>query len=195
MGKSSKVKRDNKLCGQRLKELCEKSGFSKYTEYASTVLNCTPEHFANMRSGGKPITEQTARIAIDYYNRNIPNENDHILLDWLLGLVDYRTMNERIQVSVARAMNNEEFAEGLIKSHGYKIEETLYPKVEIDPESGKEYQRVFIQITSPSGAVRYMKPEEYGALINNINNIVEGLLLLEFQQSTDGAKSYGGRKG
>ena len=195
MGKSSKVKRDNKLCGQRLKELCEMSGFSKYTEYASTVLNCTPEHFANMRSGGRPITEQTARIAIDYYNRNIQNEDDRILLDWLLGIVDYRTMNERSQVSETRALNNNEFAKGLIKSHGYKIEETLYPKVEIDPESGKEYQRAFIQITSPSGASRYMRPDEYNALINNINNIVEGLLLVEFQQNTNGATSYWRRKG
>lgn len=107
-------------------------------------------------------------------------------LQWLLGFDDFKTDDERINASINRRAEYIDLTEQLLFSHGYTITETLYP---LDGHE-KKSQTLLIEITSPSGNTRYMKTKEYMDFLKSINDVVEGLLLLQFKQNTDTAKEY-----
>ena len=168
----------NPICGKRLQQIITERGLT-HEEYKD-ILHCTTKHISNMVTGKASITEQTARIAVNDYNMSLKNEQDHITVAWLLGFDDYKNKKEWEGKVYKRDANSKSIIEDLIDSHGYRIIET---------------QQAEIQITSPFGVSKTITPKEYMSLLNRINDIVEGMLLLEFKPDTDIAKSYWRRKG
>lgn len=111
-------------------------------------------------------------------------------LQWLLGIDNYKTDKERLSATFTRENESLSIVEELIHVHGYSVSETLSPTIKTEEKTGRDYQDLLIKITSPSGRETYMPPKHYMELLRNVNDILEGLLLLEFKQNTDGSKEY-----
>ena len=140
-----------------------------------------------MEKGRRSISEKTAHKVI----KKFPN----IRLQWLLGYDDYETEDDLINANSWHRFDRIELTEQLIRAHGYEIGEYTDPQILTDEETGKEYHRVFTTITAPSGAIKHIETADYLKLLGSINNVLEGLLLLEFKPFPKSAgESVGYRK-
>ena len=175
----------NPIRGERVKELIKDSGMTQ-SDFAKEVLNCSINHLSYMVKGHRTVSEQTIDIVYDWaISRGID-----VRKEWLLCLDDIKTEKEWFTISSQHSIDRYRAVNTLIESHGYRLSEYIYPKVLTD-EEGREYQQTFVVLTAPNGYIHYFKPEEYRAFQNNINNIVEGLLLLECKPPIgDALKEY-----
>ena len=105
---------------------------------------------------------------------------------YLLCESDFKTPEEKetaeeskFHAAFARRLKRDELVDDLIAAHGYTLRAIDKPSTD---ENGREYLETRIEIKSRSGACRFMRLEEYHDFRNSINNIVEGLLLVEFNK-------------
>ena len=105
---------------------------------------------------------------------------------YLLCESDFKTPEEKetaeeskFHAAFARRLKRDELVDDLIAAHGYTLRAIDKPSTD---ENGREYLETMIEIKSRSGACRFMRLEEYHDFRNSINNIVEGLLLVEFNK-------------
>ena len=184
-----KEKEINRLRGQRVKTVIKDSGMMQL-KFASEVLHCSENHLSYKVHGHRKVTEEDIDHICSWAEKN----GKDIRKEWLLGLDDFKTTAEWFAAAANRNRNTNGAVEDLITSHGYTISEYVNPKILTD-EDGREYRQLLIALTAPNGSIRYFLPEEYNLFKNNINNIVEGLLLLEFKPRLgDATKEYNKQK-
>lgn len=130
-----------------------------------------------IENGNRKISLNYARLLSQVFNVDAA---------YLLCESDYKTAAEKeiaeeakFHASFARLLKRDELIDDLVAAHGYALRAIDRPSVD---ESGRECVETRIEIKSRSGACRYMDLEEYHAFRNSINNIIEGLLLVEFNK-------------
>lgn len=103
---------------------------------------------------------------------------------YLLCESDFKTTEEKeiaeeskFHAAFARRQKRDELVDDLIAAHGYTLRAIDKPSVD---EKGRECFETHIEIKNRSGACRYMDLKEYHTFRDSINNIVDGLLLVEF---------------
>ena len=160
----------NAECGKRLKTLLEETGTTQ--NKLADLIHISQQTISQIITGKANLTPETARMIIE--------EFPDYRLNWLLEYDDLKTVNDQIMRGITQNQSYEALTEELIVAHGYSVSEYLNPKIQKD-ESGREYRINMIKITSPSGNTRFFTPGDYLNLLCNINNILEGLLMLEFK--------------
>ena len=184
-----KTVKKNPLRGERVKEVIKDSGMLQ-CDFAKNVLHCDKNTLSYKVNGDRNVTESDIELICSWAK----SERKDIRKEWLLCLDDFKTTSEWFAAVANRNWNTDGAVEDLIKLHGYTISEYTDPRILTD-EDGREYQQLLIALTAPSGSIRYFRPEEFTEFKNNINNIVEGLLLLEFKpRFGDPTKEYSKQK-
>lgn len=161
----------NAECGKRLKTLLEETGTTQ--NKLADLIHISQQTISQIITGKANLTPETARMIIE--------EFPDYRLNWLLEYDDLKTVNDQIMRGTTQNQSYIALTEELIVAHGYSVSEYLNPKIQKD-ESGREYRNNMIKITSPSGTTRFFTPGDYLNLLYNINNILEGLLMLEFKK-------------
>lgn len=181
----NKATKINPLRGERVKEVIKDSGMEQWM-FARDVLHCSANHLSYKVNGHRKVTEADIDLICNWAEKN----GKDIRKEWLLGLDDFKTTAEWFAAAANRNRNTNGAVEDLIEFHGYTISEYVDPRI-LTNEDGREYRQLFIALTAPNGSIRYFRPEEFSAFKRNINNIVEGLLLLEFKpRFGDPTKEY-----
>lgn len=167
----------------RLKKLRKEKGLSQrqFAKIVGIHSNAISEMERGLEHGGRSITEETA----EKINAAFPE----IRIAWLLGYDDYETEELRIHAISEAIQNRSDLIEQVIESHHYHISEYHSPEISTD-EDGIEYHAILIEIQSPNGYKRYMRPDEFVEFKKNIHDIIEGLLLLKYKMPKDGANEY-----
>ena len=123
---------------------------------------------------------------ISLYYARLLSQVFNVDAEYLLCESDFKTAAEkeiadeaRFHSAFSRILKRDELVDDLIAAHNCALKAIDKPSID---ESGRECLETSIEIKSPSGACRIMTLEEYHAFRNNINNILEGLLLVEFSK-------------
>lgn len=180
----------NPVCGQRLKEVISASPFSQ-KDFAEAVLHYTPEHLSLIINGKRSLTPELAEKIVSMF--------PHIRYQWLMGVDDIKTENERVDVMLTKEERSKQLIEELIKLHGYEL--TTF----VNPDSDEER----IRVKPPEGvfktdnSIELMYHESYkrkaargssfdATILKDINDYIEMRLAFCFRKAENGAECYGG---
>ena len=99
---------------------------------------------------------------------------------WLLEYDDYPTEDDRIRAIFQFHLDYEDMTEDLIRRHGYTIVHTK-----------DEENHSIVIITSPRGETKTVDTTLFIKLIDNINDYIEGQMLLGFHSFVCDKEYYG----
>lgn len=164
----------------RVKQLIKESGKSQ-EEFAETIAFYTPQHLSRIVNGRSPVTwELAAKIAEAFPD---------IRIEWIMGLDDYRTIDDRVQKSVTIRERKLTGFMNILQLHNYALDDVTADMPCMTDEEGKEYQNTTYKLTSPRGVSRFLSELELFNLICDFDNYLEMRCAFEFRRLTDGVNN------
>ena len=157
----------NSTPGERIKQLREEKHLTQ-KEIAESI-HCHVKHYSAMENGKRSVTRETANAIAHLFG---------VDEEWILCEMDYRTNAEKraaLEGKLFDIITKSDSVERLIESHGYEINYVD------DIDSDGFIKSYSVEIRGNSGRC-LMNKKKYAAFKKNINDIVEGLLLLEIKR-------------
>lgn len=185
----------NKKRGERVKELLNKN--DKTQVWLAQKLFLKPEHLNMMLNGKRNLGEDKIQTIASLF--------PDVQIDWLLGISEYRTENQRINSIIGKKYDRRDLICSLIALHGYQttVEKQNGPSCHLQYPPGisdndllerahNTQPEPVIAVKSPSGTTRYMEGREYENLLKSIDDYIEMQLSFLCRRLTDGSKEYWG---
>lgn len=186
----------NKKRGERVKAILGENG--KTQAWLAEKLFLQPEHLNMMLNGKRNLGEDKIQAIAGLF----PN----VQLDWLLGISEFRTEEQRISHIIRKDHDRRDLIRSLIDLHGYKVDiakwrgsscRLQYPPGISDADileraHNTKPEPVFAVKSPSSEATRYIELSEYENLLKSIDDYIEMKLSFLFRNPKDGAKEYWG---
>ena len=163
-------------CGKRLKDWLNECNITQ--EELGNRIHLSQQTISKIVNGKATLTPDVARLI----SESVPNaDGEFILSDYLLNPdFEHKTESALLHSRLAREYRCDDLIDQLIQSHGYKL---IYKDIPSRDKTGAFYIPM-VEITDENGNSRYWRIEEYKSFTNNVNEILEGLLLVAMQKRT-----------